>query len=287
MSWFKVDDKLWGHPKWLATPPRARALWITAGSWCAAQEQDGKVPEHVLPMLGASKADARALVAAGLWEDGENGWVFHGWAEFQPTRAQQEEKREAARERMRKARERRANESENEPDSSEGVRANSERTSRGVRSTPTRPDPTPSPNGEGTALSSGADAPDGEAFSPDVERLCQELAGLVRANGHKATVGAQWRRQCRLLIDADGWTPEQIVWVMRWATSDPFWSANIRSMPKLREKFTELKARALAARDGGPQRAAARPTPGAEARSIVERGLRLAGHTPDVLEIGA
>jgi len=283
MSWFKVDDKLWGHPKWLATPMRARGLWVTAGSWSAAQEQDGNVPKHVLAMLGGSPADARALVAVGLWEEADGGWVFHGWAEFQPTRAQQEEKREAARERMRKAREQRAN----ERDGSQGVRANSERTSQSVRVTPTRPDPTPSPNGEGTALSSGADAPDGEAFSPDVERLCQDLAGLVRANGHKATVGTQWRRQCRLLIDADGWTPDQIAWVMRWATSDPFWSANIRSMPKLREKFTELKARALAARDGGPHRGTPRQTPGAEARSIVERGLRLAGHTTDVLEIGA
>ena len=37
MSWFKVDDRLHAHPKWLALPKGARALWITAGSWSSAQ----------------------------------------------------------------------------------------------------------------------------------------------------------------------------------------------------------------------------------------------------------
>ena len=29
MTWGKVDDKLWGHPKWLAASGPARGLWIT------------------------------------------------------------------------------------------------------------------------------------------------------------------------------------------------------------------------------------------------------------------
>lgn len=151
MSWFKVDDKLWGHPKWLGTPIRARGLWVTAGSWCADQEMDGNVPRHVLPILGATSRDASALVAVGLWTASDTGWRFHGWAEFQPTREQKEAEREAARERMRAGRERkaalrsgdvRANKSE--------VREMFGRSSEDVRSTPSRPDPTrpvTTPNG--------------------------------------------------------------------------------------------------------------------------------------------
>lgn len=143
MTWFKVDDKLWGHPKWLATPIRARGLWVTAGSWAADHEQDGKIPRHVLAILGGTAADARSLVSAGLWSETAAGWQFHGWEEFQPTRAQKDADRADAKERMRLVRE------ERKRKRSESVRANESEheqmfagSSENVRSTPTRPDPT-------------------------------------------------------------------------------------------------------------------------------------------------
>src|SRR4051812_39798971 len=67
MTWFKVDDGLWGHPKWLATPAPARGLWVTAGSWSAANLTDGRIPRHVLPSLGGRPRDAATLVTVGLW----------------------------------------------------------------------------------------------------------------------------------------------------------------------------------------------------------------------------
>ncbi len=95
MSWFKVDDRLWGHPKWLATPLRARGLWVTAGSWCSSQGQDGEVPRHVLTTLGGTTRDAAALVSSGLWFATDTGWAFHDWDEFQPDAASQRAKRNA------------------------------------------------------------------------------------------------------------------------------------------------------------------------------------------------
>lgn len=95
MAWFKVDDKLWGHPKWLATPVRARGLWVTAGSWAASQETDGRVPRHVLGTLGGRVVDADALVVTGLWIRDRQGWRFHDWAMFQPDAASQKAKRDA------------------------------------------------------------------------------------------------------------------------------------------------------------------------------------------------
>lgn len=99
MSWFKVDDKLWGNQKWIATPARSRGLWITAGSWSADQETDGAIPRHMLMMLGGSVKDAQALVSAGLWEVDGTGWRFHEWEAFQPTKAGKAEKRKEWRER--------------------------------------------------------------------------------------------------------------------------------------------------------------------------------------------
>ena len=79
---------------------------------------------------------------------------------------------------------------------------------------------------------------------PEVIELCEHLAERVRANGHTATVGKRWHRACRLLIDIDHHTPEQIRSAIDWATADPFWSANVRSMQTLREKYTTLRAQA-------------------------------------------
>lgn len=135
MTWFKVDDHLHSHRKAMRAGTEAMGLWVLAGSWSAAEESDGWVPDYVLTRLVGVNGEALAdlLATAGLWEhgekDGEAGYQFRGWEDFQPTKAQLDEKREQARERMRAAR-------------AQGgrVRANGAGTSQDVRST--RPDPT-------------------------------------------------------------------------------------------------------------------------------------------------
>jgi hypothetical protein len=139
MPWFKVDDALYGHPKWLRTPPAARALWVTAGSWCAAQLTDGVVPAHVLPTLGGTTRAARELVDAGLWTTVDNGWQFHAWLEFQPSAEQVEAERAAARERQQRARDK-ARESRPRHAVTHGE------VTPVVTVPPTRPDPTSSDN---------------------------------------------------------------------------------------------------------------------------------------------
>lgn len=75
MAWAKIDDSWWSHPKVKNTPLSARGLWITAASWAAAYDTH-LVPGPFLAMSGASKADADALVANGLWTEREDGWAF-------------------------------------------------------------------------------------------------------------------------------------------------------------------------------------------------------------------
>lgn len=107
MAWFKVDDHLYSHPKWLELPKGARALWVTAGAWCAGQLLDGYVPKSVLPMLGGTPTEARALVGCGLWVEAPGGWRFHDWAAYQPTKNDVMTKRAKDAERLRAWRERR------------------------------------------------------------------------------------------------------------------------------------------------------------------------------------
>lgn len=107
MAWFKVDDHLYSHPKWIALPKGSRALWVTAGAWCAGQLLDGYIPDAVLPILGGTKAEAEALARTGLWDKAAGGWRFHDWETYQPTKKAVMDKRAKDAERLRAWREKR------------------------------------------------------------------------------------------------------------------------------------------------------------------------------------
>jgi hypothetical protein len=83
MPWFPVDDSFHSHPKVLATSPAALGLWVVAGSWSNSHLTDGRVPDHVLPLLlpDAEKL-AEELVARRLWRRTRGGYVFHDWLEW-------------------------------------------------------------------------------------------------------------------------------------------------------------------------------------------------------------
>ena len=138
MAWAKVDDSLWGSPKWLATPPRARGLWVTALSWCMDQLTDGYVPAHVLPTLGGNRTDAKTLVTVKLWREADGGWIFHDWLDYQPSREKVLADRAAAAERQRRAREKAASRRESRRDSA----VTHGEVTGAVTVPPTRPDPT-------------------------------------------------------------------------------------------------------------------------------------------------
>lgn len=134
MVWFKVDDKLSVHPKIVSAGNKAIGLWVRAGSWSAANLTDGFVPFNIISVLGATKSDAKALAANGLWLETDSGWIFKDWEQYQPTAASVLADREAAAERMRRvrSRERSGEQNSNEP-----------RTFAEGSPTPTRPDPLP------------------------------------------------------------------------------------------------------------------------------------------------
>lgn len=95
MTWFKVDDQFWAHPKVILLSDSAIALWVKAGTWSAQHLTDGHVPVGALRLLQAQRRHADELVQAGLWLcHHDDGWLFHQWSEWQPTRAEVLERRE-------------------------------------------------------------------------------------------------------------------------------------------------------------------------------------------------
>ncbi len=241
MPWFKVDDKHHDHRKTRRAlrgvrgkrrDAGAMGLWELAGSWCADNLMDGFVPADELHRWDDDwEALAARLVDADYWvtdeHDGEAGYRFLNWEEHQPMKADVEAKREAAKERMARIRA--------TPRSGSGeVRANETRSSRRPsRPVPTRPDP------EKTS----AVAPVDERL--DVLRICKHLADRIEENGAKRpNVTKSWLTAARLMLDADGRPEAEVHQAIEWATRDPFWMSNILSMPKLREKYDQLKLQA-------------------------------------------
>ncbi|WP_280391259.1 hypothetical protein [Nocardia wallacei] len=107
MTWFKVDDGFWSHPKTVGLSDAAVALWVRAGAYACQHLTDGAIPAAALRMVG-ERAAADELVASGLWVETAGGYAFHDWAEYQETSDAVKDRRAAARERQRRSRAARA-----------------------------------------------------------------------------------------------------------------------------------------------------------------------------------
>lgn len=87
MTWFKVDDSFYDHPKVYDAPDCAVALWTRAGAWCARNLTDGFVPSGMPARLCDDPDTAvKELVRRGLWTRASGGYRFHDWASFQPSK---------------------------------------------------------------------------------------------------------------------------------------------------------------------------------------------------------
>src|SRR5689334_21193351 len=87
MTWFKVDDSFYDHPKIFDAPDCAVALWTRAGTWSARSLTDGFVPAG-LPARFCDDPErgVRELVTRGLWKRTKGGYLFHDWSVYQPTK---------------------------------------------------------------------------------------------------------------------------------------------------------------------------------------------------------
>ena len=89
MTWFKVDDSFYDHPKVFDAPDCALSLWTRAGSWAARNLTDGFVPSGMPARLCDDPERAiRELINRGLWTRTKGGYQFHDWSDYQPMRSE-------------------------------------------------------------------------------------------------------------------------------------------------------------------------------------------------------
>lgn len=154
MSWFKVDDSFYDHPKFLDVPNAAIGLWAKSGAWCGKHLTDGVIPASQVKLFKGTPSQVNALISSGIWiedrsESGSKVYRFHDWNEYQPTREQKLKEREDGAERQRKSRQRKRQEQEERRNVTRDSHVTPSRDShechKGVsqRPGPARPDPTP------------------------------------------------------------------------------------------------------------------------------------------------
>jgi hypothetical protein len=86
MTWFKVDDSFYDHPKVFDAPDSAVALWTRAGTWSARNLTDGFVPSGMPARLCDDPDTAVGeLLRRGLWKKASGGYRFHDWSGYQPS----------------------------------------------------------------------------------------------------------------------------------------------------------------------------------------------------------
>ena len=83
----------------------------------------------------------------------------------------------------------------------------------------------------------------------DVERICAHLADRIEGNGsRRPAITDRWRDAARLMLDADGRTEADVHAAIDWCQDSEFWRANVMSLPKLRERFDQLRLQAARGR---------------------------------------
>jgi len=87
MSWVRIDDHFYDHPKWADAPGDSIALWLAAMAWCNRNNQfDGRIPVVKLAGLISIrnvKTTVADLVARHAFHADGTAFLIHEYAEYQ------------------------------------------------------------------------------------------------------------------------------------------------------------------------------------------------------------
>lgn len=235
MTWFKVDDGFYRHRKVRRLGKDrvpAVGLWTLAGNWCADNTTDGFVADEQVELWDQRHRYARRLVDVGLWHetevDGEHGYQFHQWADYQPTREQVLDKRRKRSEagRLGGIRSGQSRRTKHQTPDEANAEANAEADASRVVQAPEKqtleaqPNPVPT-RPVGTHL--GRESPDPNAREQPPPPRCrqhldQPAAGPCGPCGEARRAREAWNRHAELdritairrcrLCDAEGWRYE-------------------------------------------------------------------------------
>lgn len=102
LPWVRLDTNFAQNPKilYLIEDKKHRAIvaYICGLGYAGAQGTDGFLPAACLPVIHATKADAKHLVEVGLWVETIGGWEINSWDEHQQSNEETQLRKKRARE---------------------------------------------------------------------------------------------------------------------------------------------------------------------------------------------
>lgn len=174
MSWGRLDDGFYDHPKVIRLRAKGQAgraaigLWTLANAYCGRHVDDGTLTREACKALGGTTREARMLVESGLWTECDDGYRFHDWSKYRKDSKALESRRRSDRERQSRYRSRDSNVTESR-DSNVVPPA---------RVIPARPDPVISLSNESSSESGPSDT--------DVQRSTVEASLFEREGVQEA-----------------------------------------------------------------------------------------------------
>lgn len=236
MDWVKLSSRYYLDVAIASLPDADTEVMFTRGlAYAGDQETHGFIPAGMLPALCRRRryeACADALVAASLWLPSRGGYQIARWEEWQLELEAIARRRSADRERKRQERARQKEEEQQVSGTSRDMSAGQSAPKRRESNTST------------------ANAVE-DNVRDDVQRLCTHLADRIEANGSKRpAVSNRWHDAARLMLDRDGRAEHQVRAAIDWCQDSEFWRSNILSMPKLREKYDQLRLQAASNGNG-------------------------------------
>jgi hypothetical protein len=135
VTWVKVDDGLYDHPKFMRVSNAAVGLWTRALAYCGRHNLDGRVPRRFVELHGTPE-EARELLDVNLWIDRGDEIEIKDFLKFNPSKRQVEREKKATRERQKKWRESRDRNGVTNSPSTQSTRDGSGRVSIGAGEEP-------------------------------------------------------------------------------------------------------------------------------------------------------
>ena len=213
--------------------------------YCAQNVTDGTFLVAAVKGIGRCvyEESVDALFHSGLWENLPGGLAqVHDYLDYQTSAKARKE----ASERGRKKAESRWSQKNSDANCNANSNANCNgknknkniyvvdtdvSTTLNVQDSPSEPKPSETPT------------PDPEPEPrPDVDAVIDAFQASLTARGVKrGRVTKPWREAARLMLDRDGRTVPEIQALCEWLVEDEFWRKNVLALPKLRQRYDQLR----------------------------------------------
>lgn len=100
LPWVRLDCGFPTNPKVLMLiedkQHRALMAYVCGLAYCGSHGTDGFIPMSALTFIHATKKDAETLSDVALWRPCPGGWEVNGWLEFQPSNAENADRKKRA-----------------------------------------------------------------------------------------------------------------------------------------------------------------------------------------------